>query len=627
MVFPGLARVNRPRPLNAKKPSEGSNGKDAQTNKLRKHRGEKRSLPKRRNVLFTSGIACASGTLASTPAGGEDDWVAMANAETVQGIKTGSTCTTYSRTRSEYLQDVPLTSRQSFNLEGLIPPAETTHDVEIERLKAIVDSTEGRLDKYRFLMTLKEANVHAYMSILQKYPKDIIPLIYTPTVADACENFGLLLVKPIGLYVGLQHKGRIRDLLNQWPSNEVQIVVVTDGERVLGLGDLGVHGMGIVAGKTDIYNAYGGVSPRNVMPVALDVGCNKKDYRENKFYLGSNQERIRGDQYTEFVDEFIEAVCDKFGRDTLFHFEDFGSKNAPVLLKRYQDKGKNVFNDDIQATSVVCLTSILGATHQKGVADIKEQKFLFYGAGQANVGGANLLLSYLTEKEGMDRAEAMSRIFLFDSKGVVTEDRKELSDQKLPFAKPASFATASLADAVRAIKPSALIGAASVPRSFNKEIITAMAEYNKRPLILSLSNPLTKTECTANECYEWSGGRAIYAAGTYNEVTNAPKGHATSLVNNALVFPSIGRGARLSPPVTVNKLLAVAAQLSNLLTEEEIEEGLILPDVSRIQSLQKSLTKAFVECSGPKYPIAEETFKYSPFSCYKTVMNADKKYQ
>jgi malic enzyme len=292
------------------------------------------------------------------------------------------------------LQDVPLTSRQSFNLEGLIPPAETTHDVEIERLKAIVDSTEGRLDKYRFLMTLKEANVHAYMSILQKYPKDIIPLIYTPTVADACENFGLLLVKPIGLYVGLQHKGRIRDLLNQWPSNEVQIVVVTDGERVLGLGDLGVHGMGIVAGKTDIYNAYGGVSPRNVMPVALDVGCNKKDYRENKFYLGSNQERIRGDQYTEFVDEFIEAVCDKFGRDTLFHFEDFGSKNAPVLLKRYQDKGKNVFNDDIQAISVVCLTSILGATHQKGVRTSRSKSF--FSTAQARPTWGEQTFCYLT---------------------------------------------------------------------------------------------------------------------------------------------------------------------------------------------------------------------------------------
>lgn len=626
MVLAGMARMNRPRPISAAaaQPSESNKGKAKAKAKLQKHERNSNLKPKRRNVLFTSGIAYASGTLAESG----DDWVAMANAETVQGIKTGSTCTTYSRTRSEYLQDVPLTSRQSFNLEGLIPPAETTHETEIERLKAIVDSTEGRLDKYRFLMTLKEANVHAYMSILQKYPKDIIPLIYTPTVADACENFGLLLVKPIGLYVGLQHKGRIRSILDQWPSNEVQIVVVTDGERVLGLGDLGVHGMGIVAGKTDIYNAYGGVSPRNVMPVALDVGCNKTEYRENKFYLGSRQDRVRGEQYTEFVDEFIEAVCDKYGRDTLFHFEDFGSKNAPVLLKRYQDKGKNVFNDDIQATSVVCLASILGATHQKGVADIKEQKFLFYGAGQANVGGANLLLSYLTEREGMERSEAMSRIFLFDSKGVVTEDRKDLSNQKLPFAKSAEFTSASLSDAVNLIKPAALIGAASVPRSFTKDVITAMSQYNKRPLILSLSNPLTKTECTANEAYEWSGGRAIYAAGTYNAVTSArTKGNATSLVNNALVFPSIGRGARLSPPVTVNKLLAVAAELSNLLTEEEIKEGLILPDVSRIQSLQKSLTKAFVQTSGPKYPIAEETFKYSPFSCYKTVMNEDKKFQ
>ena len=400
----------------------------------------------------------------------------------------------------------------------------------------------------------------------------------------------------------------MNDLLQTWPSSDIRIVVVTDGERVLGLGDLGVHGMGIVTGKSDIYCAYGAVTPQSILPVSLDVGCTNAAFRKDAFYLGARSDRLRGDMYTAFVDEFMAAVASKFGPSTVVHFEDFGRSNALALLDRYQSRSYNVFNDDIEATSCVTLAALVGSTLQRGVPPLERQRFLFFGAGQAGIGIANLL-SFALRRKGMSDKEARDRIWLFDSKGLVTLGRSNIPQSKARYAKPGEYSSKSLQESIRSIRPTTLIGAASVPHAFNQSVIRSMAESNDRPVIFSLSNPSQRAECSATDATEWSSGAAVFASGTPDPTAKA------STVNNALVFPAIGKGLTLSPGITDEKLLSVSLELSSMLTSREIRRGQVLPDVSRLGSIQSKLIDAF--CGHTDSTKGRPWMKYDPHKCYE----------
>jgi len=491
--------------------------------------------------------------------------------------------------------DVP--TRRRRRLEGLLPAAVTTPAVEVRRALESVRRALGPLDKYRAAMAIYSADQDAFVSLLQNHATEILPYVYTPTVGDACLNWGALVPTPPGLY--LAPPARCRDLVANWPHEDIRVAVVTNGERVLGLGDLGAHGMPISIGKGLLYTACG-IHPSHILPVVVDVGTDNEALMRDPLYIGLRQPRLRGAPFTAFMDEVVDALRERYGASLIVHFEDFGASTAWDVLHRYRQRDVCVFNDDIEGTAAAVVAAVLGSLRVDGVAPLHRTRLLFYGAGQANLGAARLVVKAMTEA-GMDRDEAASRVWLMDSRGLIYKGRGHLSDQKVEFAHPLSslgsrangLDTQDLVACIRATTPSVLLGAAAQRGAFTREVVEAhtagVAEVygpGARPVILALSNPTSKAECTAEEALTWSGGHAVFASGTAFPPVALPGGctYVPAQSNNALVFPGVVLGAFAcgASQITESMFLAAARTLAQQLTPEELERGMILPSIQRL---------------------------------------------
>jgi malate dehydrogenase (oxaloacetate-decarboxylating)(NADP+) len=471
--------------------------------------------------------------------------------------------------------------RRAFRLEGLLPPAVTTLALQVARRRAEIAALADDLQKYLVLSDLQARNETLFYAVLMSDLATYMPLVYTPTVGEACQKFAHIFREARGLYLPISARGRLRELLGNWPERDVRFIVVTDGERILGLGDLGAGGMGIPIGKLTLYTACGGVPPQYCLPVVLDVGTNNQNLLDDPLYQGLRQPRVRGQEYLSFVDEFVEAV-QKLYPKCCIQWEDFANINAAPILKRYRDR-ICTFNDDIQGTAGVALAGIFAAlrlTEQK----LGEQRFLFLGAGSAATGIAELI-SLAMAREGLDLAAARRRNALFDVNGLLTTARADLADFQKPFALERA-PISSFVEAIEALRPTGIIGVSTVPKLFTREVVEAMARINERPLIFPYSNPTSRSECTAEEAYRWSGGRAIFASGSpFPPVEIAGRRFVPGQGNNVYIFPAMGmaifatEAARVSDEMFIVAAQAVAAQV----TEEDLAAGLIYPPQSRIR--------------------------------------------
>jgi malate dehydrogenase (oxaloacetate-decarboxylating)(NADP+) len=484
--------------------------------------------------------------------------------------------------------------RRAWGLEGLLPPAVTTMALQVARRHAEIASLENDLQKYLVLSDLQVRNETLYYAVLMSDPATYMPLVYTPTVGEACQKFGHIFRAPRGIYLPISTRGRLKELLSNWPEQDVRFIVVTDGERILGLGDLGAGGMGIPIGKLSLYTACAGVPPPYCLPVVLDVGTNNQVLLDDPLYLGLRQQRVRGEEYLAFVDEFVAAV-EQLYPTCCIQWEDFANFNAVPILARYRDK-TCTFNDDIQGTAGVALAGIYGALRLTG-GKLSEQRFLFLGAGSAATGIAELI-SLAMEQEGMDPAAARRRNALFDINGLLVTSRTDLADFQKPFAQehpPVS----TFVEAVEALRPTGIIGVSTVPKLFSREVIEAMARINKRPIIFPYSNPTSRSECTAEEAYKWSEGRAVFASGSpFPPVEIAGRRFVPGQGNNVYIFPAMGMAvfATEATRVTEEMFIVAAQAVAEQVTEENLSMGLIYPPQSRILEASLHVAERIAAC-------------------------------
>ena len=483
--------------------------------------------------------------------------------------------------------------RDTLALRGLLPPKIHSQDEQVARVMENYRAKGNDLEKYIHMISLQDRNETLFYRVVLEHIEEIMPIIYTPTVGNACQEYGHIFRRPRGLFVTLEDKGCIADVLQNWPYVDVRIIVVTDGERILGLGDLGADGMGIPVGKLALYTACAGVHPAQCLPITLDVGTNNDALLNDPLYIGVKERRLRGDAYDDFVQEFIDAASDIFPR-ALVQLEDFGTTNAFRLLAKYRDE-ICVFDDDIQGTAGVALAGIYSALRITG-GDFSEQRILYLGAGEAGIGIADLMTSALVA-EGVPEKEARRRNWLFDSKGLVLRSRTDLAEHKLPYAHDHEPVPDFLA-AVRAIRPTALIGVSGQPGKFTREIIEAMAEMNERPIIFAMSNPTSKSECSAEQAYSWTEGRAIFASGSpFDPVSLGGKTYIPGQGNNAYVFPGVGLGAIAceATRVTDEMFFESARALANEVSEDDLAEGRIFPPLARIRDVSAKSGAAVAE--------------------------------
>ena len=470
--------------------------------------------------------------------------------------------------------------RRAGNLEGLLPPAIATLDLQVARRHDEIASLKDDLQKYLVLSDLQSRNEALYYAVLMSDPATYMPIVYTPTVGEACQKFGHIFREPRGMYLPISARGRLKELLRNWPEKDVRFIVVTDGERILGLGDLGAGGMGIPIGKLALYTACAGVPPQYCLPIVLDVGTNNQVLLNDPLYLGLRQHRVRGEGYLAFIDEFVSAVQDLYPKCCI-QWEDFANFNAVPVLERYRDTVCS-FNDDIQGTAGVALAGIYAALRITG-QKFTEQRFLFLGAGSAATGIAELI-SLAMAREGIDLAAARRRNALFDLNGLLVTSRTDLADFQKPFAQDLT-PVSRFAEAVRALRPTGIIGVSTVPKLFTQEVIGAMAEMNERPIIFPYSNPTSRSEATAEEAYRWSGGRAVFASGSpFPPVEIAGQRFVPGQGNNVYIFPAMGMAvfATEAKQVTEDMFIVAAQAVAEQVTEEDLSVGLIYPPQSRI---------------------------------------------
>jgi malate dehydrogenase (oxaloacetate-decarboxylating)(NADP+) len=474
----------------------------------------------------------------------------------------------------------PAEDRAALRIEGLLPPVADTLETQIARVHLQLAALDSDLQKYLFLSDLQARNEVLYFAVIMSDPAGFMPLVYTPTVGEACQTFDHMFRASRGLYLPITAKGRVKAVMANWPQPDVRFIVVTDGERILGLGDLGIGGMGIPVGKLALYTACAGVPPHLALPITLDVGTNNHDLLEDPLYLGLRRNRVRGAEYDAFIDEFVEAVQSLFPKCCL-QWEDFANFNAVPILARYRDS-ICTYNDDIQGTAAVALAGILAALRITGQA-LTEQRFLFLGGGSAATGIAELLSEAMV-LEGLPLDQARARSSLYDVNGLIDAGRTDLAEFQKPFAQ-AHAAIGSFVEAVEALKPTAIIGVSTVPKLFNRAVIEAMARINERPIIFPYSNPTSRSECTAEEAYRWSGGRAIFASGSpFAPVEIDGKTLIPGQGNNVYIFPAMGMAvlATEATRVTEEMFIVAARAVAEQVTEANLANGLIYPPTSAI---------------------------------------------
>jgi malate dehydrogenase (oxaloacetate-decarboxylating)(NADP+) len=484
--------------------------------------------------------------------------------------------------------------RRAYGLEGLLPPAVTTIELQVARRHAEIANLENDLQKYLVLSDLQARNETLFYAVLMSDPATYMPLVYTPTVGEACQKFAHIFREARGIYLPITAHGRVRDILQHWPDKDVRFIVVTDGERILGLGDLGAGGMGIPIGKLALCTACAGVPPQYCLPVVLDVGTNNQALLDDPLYFGLRQDRVRGEEYMEFVDEFVTAVQQLYPKCCI-QWEDFANINAVPILERYRNE-ICTFNDDIQGTAGVALAGILaslGITRQK----ITDQRFLFLGAGSAGTGIAELI-SQAMAGAGMDIHEARRRNALFDINGLLVTSRKDLAEFQKPFAQDRA-PISTFVEAVKALKPTGIIGVSAVPKLFNREVIETMAELNRRPIIFPYSNPTSRSECSAEEAYRWSDGRAIFASGSpFPPVDIGGRRFVPNQGNNVYIFPAMAMAlyATQAKRVTDDMFLTAAQAIAEQVSEESLAAGLIYPPRERILNASLHVAERVATC-------------------------------
>lgn len=481
--------------------------------------------------------------------------------------------------------------RSRYGLHGLLPSRTCTLEQQKDRALANIRRQQTDIDKYIFLSALHKRNERLYYRLLIDHVHELMPIVYTPTVGQACLDFAQLFTQTNGFYISIKDKDNIDNLLNNWPEKDVRMIVVTDGERILGLGDLGTNGMGIPIGKLALYCALAGIHPEHCLPVMLDVGTDNQLLRDSDLYLGLRQARVRGQTYDDFLEEFVTAIKSHFPKAVL-QFEDFATQNAIALLERYQDQ-LLCFNDDIQGTASVVLAGLYASTKITRTP-LAEMRFMFLGAGSAATGIGELLLNAL-ELEGLSRSDALNRMVYFDRSGLVSKERTDLAPHIDHLA--SNLPVMTLLETINHFRPHALIGATGSPSTFTEEMITAMARINPHPVIFALSNPTTRAECTAEEAYRWTDGRAVFASGSPFAVVHINgEIKVPGQGNNAYVFPGLGLGVLGAKSTRINDsmLIAAAKTLAASVSDNQLEQGCLYPPLNDIRevSLQIAMSVA-----------------------------------
>lgn len=489
--------------------------------------------------------------------------------------------------------------RVTKNLTGLLPHAMESLQTQCLRAMKMIQTRQTPIDKYLYLSTLKSQNNDLFYRLLMDNIRDLMPLVYTPTIGDVCLQYSTLYTRPEALYISIKQRRSIRTMLRNWPCTDPEICVVTDGSRILGLGDLGVNGVGISIGKLALYTAAAGINPGKTLPIVLDSGTDNEDNLKDPLYLGLRHKRVSVATQQEFMDEFMEAVKDVYP-NMVVQFEDFESEKAFNYLDRYRNTHR-CFNDDIQGTGAVVLGGYIGAVNLSGVP-LEEQRLVFMGAGSAGVGVAKQLVEYYT-KRGLSEAEARDKFWLVDTKGMVTKDRGDhLAEHKKYFARTDNEGKQyrTLEEVIAYVKPSALIGLTATFGVFTEPVIRALkysvdsGGANRRPILFPLSNPLTKAECTFEQAMQWTEGTAIFASGSpFQSITMDGVTYHPNQGNNVYVFPGLGLGAILSKAtrVTDEMVYTSASALASSLNADEIHKGLIYPRIERVREASVTVAR------------------------------------
>lgn len=483
--------------------------------------------------------------------------------------------------------------REVLGLRGLLPPYVSSMETQLMRVMENFSKKPTDTERYIHLMSLLDRNETLFYRLVMDRVEEMMPIIYTPTVGQACQEYGHIFRRPRGIYVSSNDRGRVTEILENWPGQDVRVVVVTDGERILGLGDLGANGMGIPVGKTCLYTACAGIHPALCLPVTLDVGTNNEGLLNDVLYVGLRQHRIRGDEYDNLVEEFVSSAQKRYPK-AIIQFEDFANHNAFRLLRKYRDRVCS-FNDDIQGTGAVALAGMYSALRITGQR-LRDQRILFFGAGQAGIGMGNMIASAMVA-DGLPEQEARRRCWFMDSKGLVVKSRSDLAEYKLPYAHDYEYLTDFLY-AIQSIKPTAIIGAAGKPRAFTRPVLEAMTACNQRPIVLAMSNPTAKAECTAEEAYHWTGGRAVFGSGSpFAPVTIGGKTYVPGQANNSYIFPGVGLGVMASEAKFVtDTMFAVAARaLADQVSEADLAQVRIYPPLTKIRQVSAAIATAVAE--------------------------------
>ena len=485
-----------------------------------------------------------------------------------------------------------LEERQRLGLRGLLPARVSTMERQQARVLADIRRKSHDIERYVGLRALQDRNERLFYRLLLDHIDELMPIVYTPTVGQACKDFAHIFRQTRGFYVTPSDRGAIRQNLDNWPEPDVRVVVVTDGERILGLGDLGANGMGIPIGKLALYTACAGIAPEHCLPIMLDVGTDNEELLADPLYLGVLERRVRGEGYDSLVEELVSALQDKWPR-ALIQFEDFLTPNAYRLLRRYRSRVL-CFNDDIQGTAAVALAGVATSTRISGLR-FEDLRLMFLGAGSAATGIADLTIEAFIAT-GHSRDQALRRLSFVDRHGLLVASRADIAEHALPYAHEGR--AMGFIEALRSVRPHVLIGATGTPGTFTREVIETMAAINDRPVIFALSNPTSRAECTAEQAYAWSAGRAIFASGSpFGPVDVEGRRHWPGQGNNAYIFPGIGLGtiASQSSRVSESMFLAAARALASQVTDVRLAEGAIYPALSEIRAVSLEIAIAVAE--------------------------------
>jgi len=483
--------------------------------------------------------------------------------------------------------------RKALGLRGLLPPHVHSLDTQVMRVMENFYKKPTDTEKYVYLMGLQDRNETLFYRVIIERIEEMMPIVYTPTVGQACQEYGHILRRPRGIFISAKDRGRVIDVLRNWPYKGIRIIVATDGQRILGLGDLGANGMGIPVGKLILYTALGGIHPRLCLPVTIDVGTNNEELLNDPLYIGLRQHRLPEEAYDYLVEEFVMAVQELYPT-AVIQFEDVATQNAIRLLKKYRDQ-VCTFDDDIQGTGAVAIAGLYSALRITG-GEFKDQKILFLGAGEAAIGIADMIV-YAMVADGLSEKEARARCWFVDSKGLVVKNRGNLAEHKLPYAHEHEY-IGDFLSTVKSLRPTAIIGVSGQPNTFTKPVLEAMAIYNARPVVFAVSNPTSKAECTAEEAYTWTKGRAVFASGSpFAPVTLDGKTYVPGQGNNAYIFPGVGLGvtACQAKYVTEEMFFAAAKTLAGQVASADLEEGRIYPPLSRMREVSSIIATAVAE--------------------------------